>query len=92
MFVPPLNLISLPQPTDICSGYPFSVYPILCQLVCFSGGHFATLQNHDWKAPMGGHQLGGGNLRLLPLPLWPTTMTWAIVWALNGIMAAPGMP
>ena len=29
MFAPPLNLISLPQPTDILSGYPFSVYPIL---------------------------------------------------------------
>ena len=28
----------------------------------------------------GGHQLGGGDLRLLSLPLWPTDMAWAIVW------------
>ena len=51
----------------------------------FLEGILPTLQNHDWNnGTNGGHQLSGGDLRLLLLPLWPTNVTRASV----GIMAA----
>ena len=40
-------------------------------------------------------QLGGKDLRLtltLPLPHWPTSMAWAIVWKPTGNLAAQNVP
>ena len=49
----------------------------------FLEGIFPTLQNHNWNNGTNeGYQFGGLDLRLLPLPLWPTNVTWATVWAL----------
>ena len=36
--------------------------------------------------------MGHGDLKLLPLQLWPTKKIWAIVWTPIGIIAALRMP
>ena len=73
-FAPKLNLILLPQFTDTLKIYPSPVYQI--KLSAFPEGILPTLQNHDWNNGTNGeHQLGGENIRLLPLLLQPTNVT-----------------
>ena len=83
MFAPQLNLILLPQPTDALNGYPSLVYPILnLNWSAFLEGILLTFQSPDWNiGTNGGHQLqlGGGDLGLFPLTLWPTNMALATV-------------
>ena len=50
----------LPQPTHTLNGHPtlVAISNVECQLVCFSGGHFATPpksqleQWHQWRVPI----------------------------------------
>ena len=56
-----------------------------------------TLQSHDWNnGTNGGCQLGDGDLRLLPLPLWPTNKAWTIgvvtYWGHSCSKNAPPVP
>ena len=55
----------------------------------FLEGILLTFQNHGWNnSTNGGHQVGGGDLGLHPLPLWPTVRHRPFL----GIMATPGIP
>ena len=69
MFTPKLNLILLSQPTDTLNGYPSPVYSVLnVNWSAFLKGILPTLQSHNWNnGTIGGCQLGGGDLKLLPL-------------------------
>ena len=71
------------QPTDTLNGYPSPVYQMLnVNWSDFLEGILLTLQGHDWNnGTNGGHWLGGGDLGLFLLPLWPTNVVQTIVWA-----------
>ena len=63
------NSILLPQSIHTLNNYPSPLYQMLnSNYSLLFGGHF------------GEYQLGGGNVRLLPLPPWPTDAAWATVW------------
>ena len=48
----------------------------------FVKGILLTLQSHSWNnGTHGGRQLGSGDLGLLPLTMWPTNVSLAMVWA-----------
>ena len=86
--VPQLNSILLPQPIDAPNNYPSPVYQVLnvTSLLSWKVRILPNLQNHDWNNGTNeGCQLGGEDLRLLPLPVWSTNVAWAIV----EIMASP---
>ena len=83
IFVPQLNLILLPQPTDTLNGYPSSVYPMLnVNLYAFLKGILPTTQSHDWNNDINaGRELGGGDLILFPLRLC------SLIW--HGLLCRP---
>ena len=83
MFILQLNLILLPQPTDALNGYPSPLYSVLnVNWSAFLESILPTLQSYDWNnGTNGGHQLGSGDLDLLPMTLWPTSGALATVWA-----------
>ena len=66
---------------DTLNRYPFPVFQMLnVNWSDFLEGILPNLQSHDLKNDTNGeHQLGGGDIRLLPLPLWSTNVAWAIV-------------
>ena len=48
----------------------------------FVKGILPTLQSHGWNnGTHGGHQFDSGDLYLLPLAVWPTSVLLATVWA-----------
>ena len=86
-----MNSILLLRPIDMLINYPSPAYQILnVNWSAFLWGILPTHQNHHWNNDTNGqHQLGSGHLRLLPLPLWPANVAWAIVWAswlLRGVL------
>ena len=78
-----MNFILLAQPVDALNNYPSPVYQVLnFNQSAFLEGILPILQNHSWNnGTKGGCQLGGGDTGLLSLPLWPTNVAQAIVWA-----------
>ena len=77
-----INLTLLPQPIVALNNYPNPLYQMLnVNKSTFLQGILPPLENHDRNNDTNGeHQLGGEDIRLLPLPLWPTNMAWTIVW------------
>ena len=56
-----------------------TIYPqCINWTICFPRRHFANAPK-SWLEQW--HQFDGADLRLLPLPLWPTNVKWAIMWA-----------
>ena len=56
----------------------------------FLKGILLTLQGHGWNnGTCGGHQLGSGDLYLLPLTMWRTGVSLATVWASWLLMGVP---
>ena len=94
LFAPKLNSILLPQFTDTLNIYPSPVYQVLnVNWSTFLRGILPTLQSHGWyNGTHGGHQLGSGDLDLLPLTLWPTGVSLATVWASWEVCHLPPHP
>ena len=76
---------------DTLNIYPSPVYQVLnVNWSTFLRGILLTLQTHGWNnGTNGGHQLGSGDLDLLPLAMWPTDVPLATVWASWLLMECP---
>ena len=86
-----LNSILLPQFTDTLSIYPSPVYQVLnVNWSTFLKAILLTLQSHGWNnGTHGGHQLGSGDLDLLPMVMWHTGVSLATVWVSWLLMGCP---
>ena len=91
LFAPKLNSILLLQFIVTLNIYPSPVYQVLnFNWSALLKGILPTHQSHGWNnGTHGGHQLGSGDLHLLPLAMWLTGVSLATVWASWLYMGVP---